>query len=208
MLPRMTRIRGLKRKVASHVSTRSRRRKIAYFDRNIPASASVLVVGVSGGSQNSAENLIERWLFEQRETVGMSYDQVSPGTGIEGRLVRGDARALPFADRSFDYVVSNAVIEHVGGPGGAKAMLAESSRVARVGYLHTTPNRRFPVETHTRVLLRHWAPRRMQERLFAQAGFRFTTDGYWLFTPRSARRLSPSVRVDRLGAGMTFVIRS
>lgn len=194
------------RRAAGRVSEDSRRSKIAYLDGRLPRGSSVLVVGVSGGSSHAAENLLERWLFSERETTGLAYDEPEPG--LTHRIVRGDARALPFKEDSFDYVVSNAVIEHVGGEAGARDMLAESRRVAKYGYFHTTPNRRFPVEVHTRIPILHWAPRRYQDTVFrALTKYSFPPERYWLFTPASARRLGPDVEIHRMGLlGMTFVI--
>jgi SAM-dependent methyltransferase len=61
------------------------------------------------------------------------------GNGIVAALVQGDVQELPFADESFDVVVSCETIEHV--PGVQKA-LREMWRVARPGakLLLTTPN--------------------------------------------------------------------
>jgi hypothetical protein len=54
-------------------------------------------------------------------------------------------------------VLSNAVIEHVGGEVDQRAMVAEHCRVGRA-WVITTPNRWFPVESHTSVLFKHWSP--------------------------------------------------
>jgi 2-polyprenyl-3-methyl-5-hydroxy-6-metoxy-1,4-benzoquinol methylase len=71
--------------------------------------------------------------------------------------VVADALALPFPDKSFDLVLSNAVIEHVGGVEEQRRFLAEHLRVAH-HFILTTPNRWFFMETHTKALLRHWSP--------------------------------------------------
>ncbi len=71
--------------------------------------------------------------------------------------------ALPFADASFDLVVSNHVIEHLD---DAAVHLQELARVLRPGglvYL-ATPNRLWPWEVHYRVWLLHWLPQRLFER--------------------------------------------
>lgn len=198
--------RGLLQKLAMSVSARSRMRKVEYCARRIPEHSSVLLVGVSVADRNVTENLLEQWFFANRRCVGLSYDQLEPSA--DWSTVRGDARRLPFKDKSFDYIVSNAVIEHVGGIAGAQAMLAESTRVARRGYFHTTPNRRFPIEVHTRVPVLHWAPHRYQDQLFRRlTRFSFPPERYWLFTPASAKRLKPHPRVTRMGlTGMTFVL--
>ena len=66
----------------------------------------------------------------------------------------GDER-LPFADDSFDLVISNHVIEHVSNPG---LHLQEIYRVLRPGgtlYL-ATPNRWWPWEVHSSLPLLHY----------------------------------------------------
>jgi SAM-dependent methyltransferase len=82
--------------------------------------------------------------------------------GAAAVLVRGDCRALPFPDASFDRVFAGDVIEHLAWTGGVR-LLAEMGRVLRPGgflLLHTTPNRTFHrrVWPALRPLLRLWNP--------------------------------------------------
>lgn len=49
-------------------------------------------------------------------------------------FMSADGEALPFGDRSFDYVICNHVLEHVENP---VKFLSEQSRVAGLGYLET-----------------------------------------------------------------------
>jgi SAM-dependent methyltransferase len=68
---------------------------------------------------------------------------------------------LPFADESFDVVLSNHVIEHVGDVRAQRAHLAELHRVLRsdgIGYL-AVPNRWMLVEPHYRLAFLSWWPR-------------------------------------------------
>lgn len=85
----------------------------------------------------------------------------------DNRLVREGYRyhpvsdtSLPFADASFDAVISNHVIEHVGDETAQKAHLAELRRVLRpggIGYL-AVPNRWMLVEPHYRLAFLSWLP--------------------------------------------------
>ena len=77
--------------------------------------------------------------------------------------------ALPFADTSFDVVVSNHVIEHLD---DAAVHMRELARVLRPGglvYL-ATPNRLWPWEVHYRLWLLHWLPGPLFERALRRLG--------------------------------------
>lgn len=176
----------------------------------IEPGSSVLVVGVSAGAGIGTESMVESGLAKHADIVGLTYPPVSAPV-LGAATVRGDARALPFVDNSFDYVVSNAVIEHVGGRDGARRMLLEGNRVARRGWIHTTPNRRFPIEVHTGVPVLHWLPRAARESAFSWIGIAFPEEHYHLFTARSLRRLGiPAVTrvASRVGVAMTLFIMS
>lgn len=71
---------------------------------------------------------------------------------------------LPFADGAFDLVISNHVIEHVGGRDAQLAHLRELRRVmadGALGYL-AVPNRWMLVEPHYRLAFLSWLPRRLR----------------------------------------------
>ncbi|WP_277453034.1 class I SAM-dependent methyltransferase [Janibacter sp. DB-40] len=180
---------GPARQLARRVSARSRARKIDLLRTNIRPGSRVLLVGVSPEEGIGTESAVERGLLDHAQVTCLVYGACP--SRLWGRpTLRGDARALPFADGSFDYVVSNAVIEHVGGPDGARQMITESRRVGRLGYLHTTPNRWFPIEPHLMVPLVHWLPEKARQRGFAALGFSgYTRSNYWLFSRRTLREL-------------------
>lgn len=89
----------------------------------------------------------------------------------DSRLVRDgyafqrvDGVDLPFADASFDVVISNHVIEHVGDADAQQRHLAEIRRVMKpgsMGYL-AVPNRWMLVEPHYRLMLLSWWPRSLR----------------------------------------------
>lgn len=69
----------------------------------------------------------------------------------------GDARCLPWPDKHFDVVYSNAVIEHVGDLDDQRKMASEIMRVGRRWFV-TTPNRWYPFEFHLRLPFVTWLP--------------------------------------------------
>ncbi|SDF65423.1 Methyltransferase domain-containing protein [Blastococcus aurantiacus] len=193
------------RLLARNLSARSRAQKVEWLRARIEPGASVLLVGASGYEAGGVDtnNAVERGVAAFTKAHALVYQGVDPRIGCPWSA--GDGCALPFADASFDYVVSNAVIEHVGGPGRAELMLAESRRVARLGAFHTTPDRWFPIEVHTQVPLLHWLPRSRQAAAFAQAGKSFwNTEHYWLFGRRDFSALDPNFSVRRINP-MTLI---
>jgi SAM-dependent methyltransferase len=82
--------------------------------------------------------------------------------GYRFRLV--DGVELPFVDMTFDIVLTNHVVEHVGTAAAQRRHLAEVRRVLKpggVGYL-AVPNRWMLVEPHYRLAFLSWLPRRLR----------------------------------------------
>ena len=138
--------------------------------RPFPAHT-ILDIGVSADDHHSSNHLEKRYPHIDR-VCGLSIEHL-PGLRAQFSgmsLVQGDARALPFADESFDFVYSHAVIEHVGGRDRQAGFVAEALRVARHGVLITTPNRWHPLETHTGLPLLHYLPAALCRRVYRFLG--------------------------------------
>ena len=110
--------------------------------------------------------------------LGQAMDDVAPV------LVRGTAERLPFADRTFDLVVS---INTAAQPRAASACIAALGEIERVGRRHAT-SRWTPGSTRssTRSSSAGSSPRLTYSdpegwrRLFREAGY--TGDYYWTLT--------------------------
>jgi hypothetical protein len=103
--------------------------------------------------------------------------------GLE--TIVGDARSLnQFADRSFDVVHSNSVIEHVGRWGDMAAMAAEIRRLAP-RYFVQTPYFWFPIEPHARFPLLHWMPESWRYRILMKRAC-----GFWQRQPDLGRAVT------------------
>lgn len=108
-------------------------------------------------------NIIEREVARRTHVLACLDVVRGSGNDLPWPQVVADARHMPFADRSVDFALANAVIEHVGDEVDQIQFIAEQSRVAR-SWVITTPNRWYPVESHTAVILKHWLPRWRAER--------------------------------------------
>ena len=91
--------------------------------------------------------------------VNISSEQISVFNKNypEIEAVVSDACELPWPDKHFDIVYSNAVIEHVGNFERQQKMAAEIMRVGKRWFV-TTPNRWFPFEFHMRLPFVTWLP--------------------------------------------------
>jgi SAM-dependent methyltransferase len=99
---------------------------------------------------------------------------------------------LPFDSKSFDVVVSNHVIEHVGTRSDQHVHLTELRRVldpAGTGYL-ATPTRWALVEPHFKVPMLSWPPRRVRNTYvrLARKGKVYDVDPFGPREIRSALR--------------------
>jgi hypothetical protein len=121
--------------------------------------------------------------------VVLNMAEIAPVSGV--RIVRADARHLPFRDAAFSVVFSNSVMEHVGDYGSQQRYAAEVRRVGR-SYFVQTGNQRFPVELHYMTPFIHWLPKGWQRRLIR----RFTVWGLMVRpTPEEAEALLDELRL-------------
>jgi SAM-dependent methyltransferase len=200
--------------LADAISLRSRKRKLRLLLDELPPAAetSVLDVGADelgfgeGDGCGTLNFLEEMYPWPERITALGLQD----GVGFRSRYpqisyVQGDACALPFADGEFDIVFSNAVIEHVGDRPRQRLFVSEALRVGRRVFL-TTPNRRFPIEVHTRLPLVHWLPSRIAHRAYEAAGKTFATDIH-LLSKQALESLFPGrVRIVNLGLTLVAIV--
>jgi hypothetical protein len=87
----------------------------------------------------------------------------------EVAFLSADGCSLPFADGEFDVVFSNAVVEHLESRERQRSFVSEAARVGRRVFL-STPNRRFPIEVHTKLPLVHWLPPASAGRVYDLLG--------------------------------------
>lgn len=152
---------GMLRTLKRRLMQASRARKMDLFYALASEGDRVLDVGVSseltpgGGARNA---FLKSYRFAPDTYTGLAVQDMTgmaeryPGK----RFVRYPGDVFPFADGEFDWVFSNAVVEHVGDAAAQQRFVRELVRVARRGVVFTTPAREFPIETHTTLPFLHW----------------------------------------------------
>jgi ubiquinone/menaquinone biosynthesis C-methylase UbiE len=144
-------------------STLSRERKLALFHELMRPTAEMRILDVGAEMASDAGQylqLIDSYPWKQNLSVINVKDQHVQAikarySQVDARV--GDARELPWPDKHFDIVYSNAVIEHVGGFADQRRMASEIMRVGRRWFV-TTPNRWYPFEFHLRLPFVTWLP--------------------------------------------------
>jgi len=139
-----------------------------YFEKMYPYKDKIVCVGTEDGS-----HLEEKY-------PGIQFIQVYPDM------------PLPFEDKKFDIVFSNAVIEHVGSKDAQMQFVREIIRVSNSFFI-TTPNRWFPIEFHTVVPFLHWLPKPMYRKVLSSFGEKFWSkeENLNLLSKREFRQLFP-----------------
>ncbi len=163
-----------------------------------------------GGRSSYWDALRPLWGDRTFEITLVNVEELPPAPGYT--LHQGSACAMPeFADRSFDIVHSNSVIEHVGRWENMRAMASEVVRLAPHYYVQT-PNFGFPYEPHFRTPIYHWLPESMRAAMLVgrKRGFHFGKDYHDammqvqdinMLTVRQMRELFPDadIRRERFG---------
>ena len=154
----------------------------------------VLEVGCGSGHIAS---FIAQQIGPDGEMCGVDVvDERESSDGFTFSLV-ADAY-LPFENATFDVVISNHVLEHVGDRAAQEIHVQELSRVLRPGgfFYLAVPNKWSVVEPHYRLPFLSWLPAR-----FADLYVRIARGGNWYdINPPSRRRLRRLFSAARLDA--------
>src|ERR1700730_7342017 len=192
-------------KLFSYLHTKSREEKFRLFVKLLKPTPStrILNVGASGPNFAFAEQFESLYEHPHQVTGGgislsevQDYRRSFPGV----KTLVFDGCALPFRDKSFDVIYSNAVIEHLPDHEAQQRFAAEVVRVAS-GWFVTTPNLYYPIEPHYHLPFVQFLPQRWQRSLVKSLG-RTPYANLNLLTKRQLHRLLPDG--DVIGCRITF----
>lgn len=129
---------------------------------NLESVGNILDIGVTPDADAAYSNFFE-CVYPYKDRITALSDQnaeflekLFPGL----KFVQGDGRKLPFADNTFELVISSAVIEHVGAYENQKKFIEEALRVSSRYVFINTPNRWHIFEFHTYFPFLHWLPKK------------------------------------------------
>jgi len=181
-------------RVVKPIHVRLRTEKVRSLCRHLSGNGLTLLdVGGSPGIDGEFLPLYSRFSKVVIVNLEDSFDGLD---GYPVSKILADGRRLPFADKSFDWVFSNAVIEHVGDGADQESFAHEIRRVASCGYFVATPNRYFPIEPHTLLPLYQFLPVRVQRRVVRfSPGYLREYEQINLLSPAQMRLLFPEAEV-------------
>jgi len=157
------------------------------------------LLDVGGGTGINGEFAPLYQKFESVTLINLNPPAQQVRDPFNLRIVKGDGRALPFANKSFDWVFSNAVIEHVGDWEDQKNFAAEIQRVAAKGYFITTPNNYFPIEPHALMPFYQFYPERLKPlALRFSPGYMTAVERISLLTKKKVQILFPEACVQHV----------
>jgi ubiquinone/menaquinone biosynthesis C-methylase UbiE len=154
-----------------------------------------------GGAPGIEGEFLELYAaFDEVVVVNLEVTEVKAPVGVTVKTMAADARELPLESRSFDWVFSNAVIEHVGGWSHQERFAKEIQRVASHGYFVTTPNKFFPIEPHAMLPFYQFLPVFVQKKVAPfSPGYLRKYEEINLLSAGQLRRLFPGARVLPVG---------
>ena len=166
---------------AYKISSYNRTRKWRIFLKEIQPTPAmrILDVGFTEKEYSNTYNFIEKHY---------PYPEMLTALGIDTPInfktrypkvtkIQYNGENFPFKDMAFDVLWSNAVIEHVGDRPKQLHFIKEIKRVSRRAFF-TTPNKFFPIEVHTRVLLLHYLPKKIFDRYLSMVGKTWAAGDY------------------------------
>jgi hypothetical protein len=134
--------------IAKNVSLKQRTRRFRFFNdllQRIDSETKLKILDIGG-----TQKYWEKMGFLDHDNIEITLLNLEKGTAKHKNFssVQGDACNLTqFADKQFDIVFSNSLIEHLYTKENQLRMASEAQRVGRY-YFVQTPNFYFPIEPH------------------------------------------------------------
>jgi len=150
--------------IFTKLSNISRNRKFELFNEVVKPTKEMRILDVgaeiSPGGEGTLQ-FIDHYPWKSNvSAINLSVEHISLikqyYPEVDARI--GDACDLPWEDKYFDVVYSNAVIEHIANFKRQRKMATEIMRVGKRWFV-TTPNRLYPFEFHMRLPFVTWLPR-------------------------------------------------
>lgn len=152
----------------------------------------VLDVGVQNREGKDIVNFFEKLYPYKSKITALGIEDLTEFKKRYPKVkaVKYPGKNFPFKDKQFDFVWSNAVIEHVGSTERQELFVNEMIRVAKKKVVFTTPNMWFPVELHTKLPLFHYLPKKICDFFYAILGKKWATKEYmYLLSKRNIKKL-------------------
>lgn len=195
--------------IFARLSKISRVRKLELFNKLMSPTKEMKILDIGAEINPTNENIVQ-FIDSYPWNNNISAINLSPEhislikqyyPEVNARV--GDACDLPWEDKHFDIVYSNAVIEHLGSFEKQKKMASEIMRVGKSWFI-TTPNRWYPFEFHMRLPFVTWLPRNGYIRFGQIISYnhmekKYTTgikrNGLRLITAKELKQCFPSSRI-------------
>jgi ubiquinone/menaquinone biosynthesis C-methylase UbiE len=158
------------------------------------------LLDLGGGPGINGEFLPLYAKFEEVVVVNLHLQNLIDAGGFHVQELIADARDLPLESQSFDWVFSNAVIEHVGRMEDQIRFANEIRRVAAKGYFVACPNKYFPIEPHTLLPFYQFLPTTLQKKVAPfSPGYLKEYEEINLLTSTQLQQLFPEAQVRTIG---------
>jgi len=202
----VSRIKTIIRRSVQPIHHRFRSSKAEQFLSLLSTQEPGRLLDVGGGTGMNGEFTALYQRFDSVTVANLNPPDHDTKGPYNLRIVQADGRSLPFADKSFDWVFSNAVIEHVGGWDDQRQFATEIRRIASRGYFITTPNLYFPIEPHALLPLYQFYPERLKPfALRFSPGYMKEVEHIELLTKRKLQVLFPEAEVQQVNYASALI---
>lgn len=140
----------------------------------------ILDVGVQNTEYKNSDNFLERKYPFKKNITALGVQKLKDFSKRypEIKTITYNGKIFPFKNNSFDFIWSNAVLEHVGNTARQELFMSEMLRVAKYKIFFTTPNKSFPFELHTKLPFFHWLKKENTDKIYAKLGKKWATGDY------------------------------